>query len=350
MKKKEIAIVIGTRPQIIKSQPLISNLKSHNLKTTIIYTGQHYDYGLPKKIFKDLEISNPSYNLDIGRGSSINQISEIILKLEKILSSNQPDLVIIPGDTTSAIAAAMATSKLKIKLAHLEAGARSNQFYMAEEVNRRMIDHCSNLLFAPTKNCLANLKRENVFGQSYFVGDTMYDLFVKLKKNFKRKSPNSSPKILVTFHRIENIQNIQNLKKICKILNQLNKNFDINFPVHPHTKKILNKENIKIKFKILEPLGYIEMMRKINESTLVITDSGGLQKEAYWMGKPCVTVRENTEWTETVKEGANFIMPISKEISIKKLEKISSIKVKTKGSLFGNGKASHRITKILSEL
>jgi len=182
---KDISIIVGTRPQIIKSQPIIHQLKKSKCEVNIINTGQHYDYLLSKRFFHELDIEKPSVNLGIGSGTQIQQISKIIVKLEKYLKKTQSKLVIVPSDTTSALASAIAVSKCGIKLAHLEAGTRSNQFYMAEEVNRSMIDHCSNLLFAPTKNCLQNLKLESIYGNSFFVGDTMHDLFLKFNKQYE---------------------------------------------------------------------------------------------------------------------------------------------------------------------
>ena len=353
MKVKKISVVIGTRPQIIKSQPLILSLKS-KFEVDVIYTGQHYDYELSKKFFKDLKLSKPNHNLGVGKGSAIQQISKIILKLEEIFSKSRPDLVIVPGDTTSAVAGAIAASKMKIKLVHLEAGARSNQFYMAEEVNRRIIDHCSDILFAPTKGCLENLKNELVFGESYFVGDTMYDLFLKFYKkhdfaSFKKKT--KSNQILITIHRAENIENKNNLKKISDIINNLNKKgFSIIFPVHPHTERKIKEFGFDILAKKMPPIGYIDLMKIMAESKLVMTDSGGLQKEAYWMGKPCVTFRENTEWVETLSAKANFLMPLSKKVSIEKIIKISKLKINPKSSLYGKGNASERISQIISRI
>ena len=245
---KDISIIVGTRPQIIKSQPIIHQLKKSKCEVNVINTGQHYDYLLSKKFFHELDIEKPSVNLGIGSGTQIQQISKIIVKLEKYLKKTQPKLVIVPGDTTSALASAIAVSKCGIKLAHLEAGTRSNQFYMAEEVNRRMIDHCSNLLFAPTKNCLQNLKLESIYGNSFFVGDTMYDLFLKFNKKYEFhsiKKSRSHKQILLTIHRAENIRIKENLKKISILVNKLNKNgFQIIFPIHPHTKKKLKEFNL----------------------------------------------------------------------------------------------------------
>ena len=349
-----VSIVVGTRPQIIKSQPVINELKKHDFSIELVNTGQHYDYELSKKIFTDLKIVKPSVNLGIGSGSQLEQISKIITKLEKHFKRKKPDLVLVPGDTSSAIGAALATSKCGIKLAHLEAGARSNQFYMAEEINRRMIDHASNILFAPTRNCLRNLKNESVFGDSFFVGDTMYDLFLKINEKFgfkSNKKPSKQKQILLTIHRAENILVKENLKRISSLINQLEKKgFHLVFPIHPHTRKNLKKFGLKINCEKIEPLGYLDLMKSLSNSTMVITDSGGLQKESYWMGKPCITIRESTEWVETIEEKANFLMPLSKPFSMQRISKISKLKIKPRGSLYGKGKASQNITKILQKV
>jgi len=352
MTVKKISIIVGTRPQIIKTQPIVNSLSKNGFIVKIIHTGQHYDYKLSQSFFKELKIKNYSTNLEVGKGSSLTQISKIVEKMEKFFKKNKPDLAIIPGDTTSALAAAISASKCGIKIAHLESGARSNQFYMAEEINRRLVDHCSNILFAPTKNCFNNLKKESVWGKSFFVGDTMYDLFLEYYKKekinlLKKKQSN---KILITIHRAENVDNKERLSKICKLLNKINDSgFEVIFPMHPHTKKNIKNFGLKLKTKPIEVVGYLDVLRIMATSTLVITDSGGLQKEAYWMGKPCITLRSNTEWVETINEHANFLFSISK-LKIKDIEKISELKIKPKGSLFGNGRASDKITSIIKKL
>ena len=346
--KINISIIVGTRPQIIKIQPLIEELKKEGFKAQIVNTGQHYDYELSKKFFKELHMPNPSVNLGVGKGTRLEQISKIILRIENYFKKKRPDLVIVPGDTTSAVAAALATTKCGIKLAHLEAGARSNQFFMSEERNRRIIDHCSDLLLAPTKNCLKNLKNESVFGRAYFVGDTMFDLFLRNKEKYNLNgTKNERTKILVTIHRAENIDHEKNLKKICSIINKLAKNYELVFPIHPHTRKKIKEYGLKIDVKLIEPVGYLDLMKKLGNSSMVITDSGGLQKEAYWMGKPCITLRESTEWIETIEENANFLFPLSKPFPFNKIEKILKLKFKPKNSLYGNGNASKRIVRIL---
>lgn len=351
---RDISIILGTRPQILKSQPLINSLINHDFKLSIIHTGQHYDYKLSQSFFSDLKIKNPTVNLGIGNGTQLKQISRIITKLEDFFVKKKSDLVIIPGDTTSAIAGSIAASKCKIKIAHLEAGARSNQFYMSEEINRRMIDHSSNFLFAPTQNCLKNLKKESVFGEVFSTGDTMFDLFAEFNKKFNWINSGKSSdnkKFLLTLHRAENIENKNNFEKIIKFINSMTRQgIEVIFPVHPHTKKKIEEFKIKNKIQLVNPMSYFDLMRIMSECSLVITDSGGLQKEAYWMEKPCITLRESTEWVETIQEKANFLFPLSKPLSLKKAIRISKIKIKSKPKLFGNGKASLNIIKILSKL
>lgn len=352
MKIKKISFVIGTRPQIIKSQPLINQLIVNRFNVDVVYTGQHYDYELSKKFFKDLKIVKPTVNLDIGSGTQLAQISKIIRKLENYFQKIKPELVIVPGDTTSALGASLASSKCGIKIAHLEAGARSNQFYMSEEVNRRIIDHSSNILFAPTRNCLKNLMNESTYGKAYFVGDTMYDLFLKLKKKLLSNSSikKSRKSILITIHRAENIEDKKRLKNIVKLIHELSRqDYEIIFPIHPHTQRKFNEFNFKVDF-IKKPFGYSELLKNLFRCSLVITDSGGLQKEAYWMERPCVTLRENTEWIETVNEKANFLFSPNKQIPIDKIEKICKIKFNARRSLFGNGKASEKISRIIRNL
>jgi len=305
---------------------------------------------MSRLFFEDLNMPEVRKNLNVGKNTQLKQISEIIRKLESHYLKNRPELVIVPGDTTSAVASAIAASKMKIPLAHLEAGGRSNQFYMEEEVNRRIIDHCSNVLFAPTRNCLENLKDEKVSGEAFFVGDTMYDLFLNWRQENRLEKYDFSNRILITIHRAENIAREDTLKKISSFVNKLSKRFEVVFPMHPHTRKQIKKNNLRLDAEIIPPLGYSDMMRQINMSDLVITDSGGLQKEAYWMDKPCITMRDSTEWVETIQESANRLMPISKPFSLAKIEKIAGTKLRHKPRLYGDGGASARIRRIISNL
>jgi UDP-GlcNAc3NAcA epimerase len=343
-------IIVGTRPQIIKSQPLIKEILSRKIKLSIIHTGQHYDYQLSRSFFKELKIKSPDLNLGIKPTSTANQLSQIISKLESPLKKIEPDLVIIPGDTRSALGAALCANRLGIKIAHVEAGARSMEFSMEEETNRRMIDHISQLLFAPTQNCLKNLKNEHVLGTSFFTGDTMYDVFLEFKKLLKLKKLINNNDILMTLHRKENIEDFEKIKRIINLAKKLTQlGYKIIFPIHPHTKKQLKIFGISLNgINTISPVKYSDMLRLLSEVSLLITDSGGLQKEAFWVGTACITLRNSTEWTETLVSNHNVLMKNVTKNSLTQIQNILKKPQKFKQtSLFGDGNASKKITSIL---
>jgi len=348
----KVSIVVGTRPQIIKTQPIIKELLSRKVKINIIHTGQHYDYKMSKAFFDEMKIINPHYNLGVKTGSPAKQVSEIISKLEKPLKKFMPDFVIVPGDTRSALAAALCASRLGFRVVHVESGARSNDFTLEEEINRRIIDQCSALLFAPTQTCYQNLKKEKVLGSVFFTGDTMYDVFLKFKKILKLKKSNKTKFVLMTLHRKNNIENYQTVKNIIDLVKKIaNAGNEIIFPIHPHTKKQIKSFGISLKgINTIEPVKYSKMLQLLNEASLLITDSGGLQKEAFWSQTPCVTFRKSTEWIETLDVGYNFLLTKVTKSSFnliqKKLHKNYSWPKKSK-SKFGNGNASKKIVSIL---
>jgi len=234
----KFCIIVGTRPQIIKTQPIIQELISRKKDFTIIHTGQHYDYEMSRSFFNELKISKPDYNLGIHKGNNLKQLSDMMKKLEKLLVKINPDIVLVPGDTRSALGSALSANSLGIKLAHIEAGARSNDFGLEEEINRRMIDHCSDFLFAPTLNCEKNLKNESVLGSVFNVGDTMFDVFLKYKKILKLEKTTNENSVLMTIHRRQNILDKAKIKKIIQLANFIsNQGYKVIFPIHPHTKK-----------------------------------------------------------------------------------------------------------------
>ena len=343
-------LVVGTRPQIIKSQPIIREILARKSQLTLIHTGQHYDYQMSKVFFKELKIRDPDLNLGVQTNSSANQLAQIIMKLEKPLQKIKPDIVIVPGDTRSALGAALCANRLGIKTAHVEAGARSMEFNMEEEINRRIIDHCSNVLFAPTKNCYNNLKKESVIGSSYVSGDTMYDVFLEFKKILHLQKRDSKY-ILMTIHRKDNIENRTNIKNILELVRTLNKNgWKIIFPIHPHTQKQIRSFGLKLDgIDVIEPVKYSRMLELLSNASMLITDSGGLQKEAYWTGTPCVTLRKSTEWIETLDGKHNVLLnKISKSSSSLILEILKRKSVKeTKSKYFGNGHAAKNIISVL---
>ena len=345
----KVNLIVGTRPQIIKSQPIVKELLSKKIDLEIIHTGQHYDYKMSQSFFEELFIKDPHLNLNISQGSFPHQLSEIIKKLEKYLLKSSPDFVLVPGDTRSALGAGLTASRMGFTLVHIEAGARSNDITLEEEINRRIIDHSSNILFAPTKNCLNNIQNENILGKSYFTGDSMYDVFLEFNKKLNHKRQRNN-QILMTIHRKTNIENASKMKKIIRLANEITKlGYEIIFPIHPHTHKQLKLFNISLnKINIIKPVNYLKILSFLGNSKMIITDSGGLQKEAYWMDTPCVTIRKSTEWIETLENNNNILLDSITTSSIKQINKIINSKThkKTK-SFFGNGHASKKMVSIL---
>lgn len=347
----KLCIIVGTRPQIIKSQPIIKEILARKLKLHIIHTGQHYDYQMSKIFFEEMKIRDPDLNLEVGPGTPTNQLAQIILKLENPLKKIKPDVVIVPGDTRSALGAALCANRLGIRVAHVEAGARSMEFDMEEEINRRMIDHCSNLLFAPTLNCYKNLKNESVLGHAYFTGDTMYDVFLEFKKMLDLKKSDNDRYVLMTLHRQDNIKNPLRIKKIIDLAKQISaKGWNVVFPVHPHTRKQIKSFGISLDgINTINPVKYSEMLLLLCNANLLLTDSGGLQKEAFWLNTPCVTLRKSTEWIETLDGGHNILLGTIKNSSLRLITNIlkqKQLKVKYSPQ-FGDGKAAKKITSIL---
>jgi UDP-N-acetylglucosamine 2-epimerase len=355
-----VILILGTRPQIIKSAPIVHEALKQGLEMKIIHTGQHYDHELSQVFFEEFSPPEPVVNLNVGSGSHVFQTAEIMLRLEKHLISEKPSLVLIPGDTNSALAGALTSVKLGISVAHIESGARCYDMKMAEEINRRLIDHCSEMLFAPTSNCRRNLERESVTGKIYLTGDTMYDAFV----SFEDKTQNcdildrldlaEKEYALLTTHRAENVDDPAKLKSMLKAIQEVE--MKVVFPIHPRTKNRLKENGISLddsNVHTIAPVGYVEMLKLLKHAQIVVTDSGGLQKEAFWSKTPCITIRDRTEWTETVEMGVNFITDVTPSKILQALEYIkenySEIRNRFKGNPFGDGKASGKIVKIIKE-
>lgn len=339
--------VVGARPNFVKLSVIYSALRS-TFDQLIIHTGQHYDYELSKVFFEELNIPEPDYNLNVGSGAHGYQTGEMLKRVEEVILKERPKVTIVYGDTNSTLAGALASVKLGVPVAHVEAGVRSYERYMAEEINRVVVDHVSELLFAPTKRAVENLRRENIIEGVHFTGDVMLDLFLNVKNRFNIKYEDF---ILVTIHRAENTDVPKRLKAILEALVESGER--IIFPMHPRTKKriieygfewFLNKENVKV----IKPVGYLEFLNIMSRAKIVATDSGGAQKEAYFMGKPCVTLRESTEWIETVETGWNILAGTDRKMI---LDAFRNFKPKGKPnlSIFGDGQASKKIASILTE-
>jgi UDP-N-acetylglucosamine 2-epimerase (non-hydrolysing) len=316
---------------------------------------------MTKIFFEELNLPEPVANLNVGSGTHAQQTAKTMLRLEKLLQRQRPDLVVVPGDTNSTLAGALTAAKLHIPVAHIEAGARSYDMKMPEEINRRLTDHCSTLLFTPTENCTQNLLKEGINkAKIHQTGDTMYDVLIqqlpKAEKTQILEQLGLKPKTyaLLTTHRPENVDNPENLKNIIKAIIRLNQ-LTIVFPAHPRTQKQLRKTRLLEKMekqkhiKIIKPLGYHETIKLIKSAALVLTDSGGMQKEAFWLKTPCITLRKTTEWPETVNLGANHLVGANTQKIVQKatkiLEKKKEIteKLKKLPNPFGDGKASQKI-------
>ncbi|MBB6401732.1 UDP-N-acetylglucosamine 2-epimerase (non-hydrolyzing) [Methanococcus maripaludis] len=356
----KIITIVGARPQFIKLAPVSKEIRKH-FEEIIIHTGQHYDFDMNKIFFDELGIPIPDYNLNIGSGTHGFQTGEMLKKIEEILLKEKPDLVLVYGDTNSTIAGALSASKLNIKIAHVEAGLRSFDRKMPEEINRVLTDHISNILFTPTETADTNLKNEGVTAGVFNIGDVMYDSLLNAlklieKKNFKMLNElNISKKeyILATVHRAENTDIKENLENIINAF--IESNEKIIFPVHPRTRKYLEKYGLfeKIKtcenLKLISPVGYLEMIYLENNAKKILTDSGGVQKEAYFLKVPCVTLRNNTEWVETVLDGWNILVGSDKEKILENISKFNP-KTETYNYRFGEGDSSKKIVDVLRDI
>ena len=350
----KIVTILGARPQFIKAGS-VSRVIAHypQIHEVIVHTGQHYDSNMSEIFFEEMHLPKPDYFLGIGGKSHGAMTGQMIEKIEEVLLRERPDWVLIYGDTNSTLAGALAASKLHIKIAHVEAGLRSFNMQMPEEINRIVSDRLSTLLFCPTKCAVENLYNE---GFEYFTckvihsGDVMYDgalfyehlarkPFLHVKNHF----------ILATLHRAENTDNEAKIRIIFAALNTLGVEHQIVLPLHPRTKKIIERLNIDTcHLTLINPVGYLEMVWLIKQCRMVITDSGGLQKEAYFFEKPCVTLRDQTEWRELVSIGVNVLVEIKQQKIIKIVKEYVNVKVSPlKTFLYGDGKASEMIIKSL---
>lgn len=355
----KIVTIVGARPQFIKAAPVSQMIRERGMTEFLIHTGQHYDQNMSGIFFKEMGIPEPDVNIGIGSGTHGRQTGDMLIQIEEILIKIKPDKVLVYGDTNSTLAGALAACKLGIPIAHVESGLRSFNRDMPEEHNRVVADHCADTLFCPTKTAVDNLSREGIYQGVHLVGDTMYDAvlqFIKLGEGksriLKTLSLKSKEYFLATVHRPYNTDTPENLSNIVRAFQELE--LPVIFPVHPRTRMKMGElgigSSLKLnnnKLKLIEPIGYLDMLVLEKNAHMILTDSGGIQKEAYFFKVPCITLRPETEWIETVGSGWNVLTGSDKN-KIIDASKRRSCSTET-DNIFGNGNAASNIFKILAQ-
>lgn len=365
MFQNKIAVLVGTRPEIIKMQPIIKEVRTrNNLELLFIHTGQHYDWNMSISFIEELELPQPNVFLNVKSGSHGAQTARIIARSERVFKKERPQIVLVEGDTNSALGAALAASKLKIPIGHVEAGCRSFDKNMPEEINRILIADLAKLHFAPTETCVRNLIKEGVSkDQIYLTGHPIIDILHQVQNEINKNTMvkfglKAKEYYLVTLHREENVDNKDILEDILKALSTLAQSRLVIFPIHPRTRKFVKKFKLKKylkKLTLTSPVSYFEALSLIKYAKIVLTDSGGIQQEAALLETPCITLRTSTEWIETIDFGVNFLARSEGQIiaAIKKVEsefnKIMSRSRLVK-NVFGEPFVSAKIIDILEEL
>jgi UDP-N-acetylglucosamine 2-epimerase (non-hydrolysing) len=303
-----IAVVLGTRPEIVKMAPIITELERKGMAYYVVHTGQHYSYNLDEVFFKNFNLEKPQYNLEIGSGTHAYQTGEMLKKIEKIFLEDRPEIVLVEGDTNTVLAGALAAAKLHITVGHVEAGLRSFWRAMPEEINRILADHLSDLLFAPTSIAETNLRDEGIHTGVFVTGNTIVDSLRVTEKKIKKMTEKF---ILLTVHRAENADNPERLHAILMGAEKASEHFNLPviYPIHPRTAKNLKKFGIELdaSIKYVPPMDYFTFLSHLQSCNLVLTDSGGVQEEACILATPCVTLRDNTERPETIDIGVNVL-------------------------------------------
>lgn len=354
----KIVSVVGARPQFIKAAPVSKALRNAGHNEILVHTGQHYDYGMSQVFFDELNISEPDINLEVGSSSHGWQTGQMLMRIEEVLLREEPDWVLVYGDTNSTLAGALAAVKLQIPLAHVEAGLRSFNREMPEEHNRVLTDHCSDLLFCPTQTAVDNLAKEGITQGVNLVGDTMYDAVLQFSELAKERSSilkdfglKSKKYLLATLHRPYNVDLPENLGEILRAFIEINE--PILFAVHPRTQErikalgnSLQSQLTSSKVRLIDPVGYLDMLILEQNARLILTDSGGMQKEAYFFGVPCITLRPETEWVETVEAGWNVVVGSDRSLIVEQARDLQP-PGQLPRQLFGDGNASKLIVQTL---
>ncbi|MBC8313758.1 MAG: UDP-N-acetylglucosamine 2-epimerase (non-hydrolyzing) [Candidatus Cloacimonetes bacterium] len=355
----KIINVVGARPNFMKIAPIISEMKKYKeIESLLVHTGQHYDENMSRSFFDDLEIPRPDINLNVGSASHAIQTADIMIEFEKVCFKEKPDYVLVVGDVNSTIACALDAKKLGIKVIHIEAGLRSFDMKMPEEINRILTDQIADLLFITEEDAKVNLSNEGISPKKiHFVGNVMIDILIqnlrKCKKSniLKALALKEKEYSLLTLHRPSNVDSKEKLQKILQTLNEISEKIPIVFPIHPRTENMVQKFGLSEKIKCIKtipPLGYLDFMRLIVGSKFVLTDSGGIQEETTYLKIPCLTMRENTERPITEFVGSNVIVGTDADKILSNVRMILSGNFKnSKIPKFWDGKASERIVKTI---
>ncbi|MDH3999172.1 MAG: UDP-N-acetylglucosamine 2-epimerase (non-hydrolyzing) [Desulfuromonadales bacterium] len=360
----KLVTVVGARPQFIKAAAVSREIARHSeLCEVIIHTGQHYDAAMSDIFFAEMEIPNPDYQLDINALSHGAMTGRMLERIEEILLQEKPDYVLVYGDTNSTLAGALAAKKLQIKVIHVEAGLRSFNMAMPEEINRILTDRISDILCCPTDTAIANLQREGFTANATEdaapvvakTGDVMQDAALYYSAQSAARSQIIStlglidqPFALCTVHRAENTDSPERLASIIEALNQISKEMPLVLPLHPRTRKLLQTSAIQPSFTPIEPVGYFDMIELLKGAQVVLTDSGGLQKEAYFFETPCVTLRDETEWVELVDVGANLLAGAKQGDIVSVYKEMLDKKIDCSAGVYGGGQASKNIINLLT--
>jgi len=353
----KITVVLGTRPEIIKMAPVVRELEKRNADFIIIHTGQHYSYNLDRVFFEQLGLPQPGYNLEVGSGSHAEQTARILIGTERVLQDEEPDIVLVEGDTNSVLAAALAATKLHINVGHVEAGLRSYDRRMPEEINRILADHCSDYLFAPTEKAKSILLGEGIPDQKIFVtGNTIVDAVYQNLAVAKEKG-NSLGTLhlelkeyfLVTLHRQENVDNRARFTSILEGLDKVAAKFqqEVVYPIHPRSRKQMSEFNlVSENLRFIDPIDYLDFLQLESNARLVLTDSGGVQEETCILRVPCVTLRDNTERPETVEIGSNVLAGAAADRILECTEFMLNKEINRENP-YGDGTAGKSIVEIL---
>ena len=350
-----VASVVGARPQFIKAAPVSRAIRQHN-EELLIHTGQHYDDLMSDVFFRVLDLPEPDYNLEVGSGSHARQTGEMLIRLEEVLAEEKPDAVLVYGDTNSTLAGALAGAKLHLPVGHVEAGLRSFNRRMPEELNRIVADHLSSILFCPTETAVENLRREGIEKGVHLVGDVMYDVALASAQEARRRDVvrrlGLTPKgyLLATVHRPANVDERGPLESILRAFGGCGET--VVFPAHPRTRNRMREFGLDAglakNIRVVDPLDYFDFLALLIGAKKVATDSGGVQKEAYFFGVPCVTLREETEWIETVEDGWNAVVGTETGDVIHAIRNFNPQGTKSKS--FGDGHAAEKIAGLLESL